>query len=172
MGLSDRTPDGKGRLVLIRFQKPPEGQRWSVWEADRGRRRIVRGGMGWAPHMRLPHDLAGYAVERALELNDGFWHCVADGATFRSTDRKRTRPGRAVIAARRRALQQHDHLTHLHWELWWHGEPTPAAASLDEVWALWEPLLPGEWMTVEWDLPQRDGSRYAKQSDRPPVRRR
>src|SRR5439155_15620898 len=100
------------RGMRIRFQKPPEGQPWAAWEVDRGRRRIVRGGMGWAPHWRLTHDLAGYAVERSLDLTSGFGHCIADGATFASTDRKLTRPGRAVIATRRAALEEHDKLTH------------------------------------------------------------
>jgi hypothetical protein len=154
------------RGVRIQFQKPPEGQRWAVWVADRGRRRIVRGGNGWAPHHRVTHDLAGYAVERALGLTDGFWHCIADGATFRSTDRRRTHPGRAVIASRRAALEEHDRATHLHTELWGRGRPTPAAAALDEVAAQWAALAPGEWMTVEWDLPQRDGRKLVPQADR------
>ena len=158
--------------MLIRFQMPLDGQTWSRWEADRGKRRIVRGGMGWSRNSRLTHDLAGYAIERALDLRDGFWHCVADGATFRSTDRKRTRPGRAVIVARRAGLEAHDHLTHVHWERWMRGEPTPAADGLDEVAARWEALAPGEWMTVEWNLPQRDSKRLARQSDRPRARRR
>jgi len=30
----------------------------------------------------IPHDLAHYVVERELELRDGFWGSVADGAIF------------------------------------------------------------------------------------------
>lgn len=139
----------------IRFQKPLDGQRWSVWIADRGKRRVVRGGAGWAHNHRLPHDLAGYAVERALDLRDGFWHCLADGATFRSTDRKVTKPGRRMIADRRARLRLHDDETHVHWERWERGERTPAGDALDEVWAEWRALAPGDWMTVSWELPQR-----------------
>jgi hypothetical protein len=153
--LCGRRRFGNGDAVLIRFQMPPDGQRWSIWEADRGKRRRVRGGAGWAHNARLPHDLAGYAVERTLGLEHGFWHCIADGATFKSTDRKRTKPGRAVIASRRAELQAHDALTHTHWERWERGEPTPAAVALDDVWTQWAHLAPGEWMTVVWDLPQR-----------------
>ena len=152
--------------MRIHFQKPPEGQTWAAWVVDRGHRRIVRGGMGWAPHWRLTHDLAGYAVERSLGLTSGFWHCIADGATFASTDRKRTRPGRAVIASRRAELEAHDRLTHGHWERWERGGPTPAAPLLDEVAAEWARLPPGEWMTVEWDLPQRDGRRHVRTRSR------
>ncbi len=32
----------------------------------------------------LPHDLAHYAIERALGLRHGFWGCVSAGATFQS----------------------------------------------------------------------------------------
>ena len=153
------SPDLGGSLwaVRIHFQKPPAGERWSIWRAERGRGRVVHGGAGWAWNHRLPHDLAGYAVERSLGLTSGFWHLLAEGATFASTDRKRTRPGRAVIASRRAELAEHDGLTHVHWAQWERGEPTPAAALLDEVWAQWSALPPGGWMTVEWDLPQRDG---------------
>src|SRR5438067_13555038 len=62
--------------VRIAFQKPDVGERYAVWVADRGKRRVVRGGAGWAHNHRLPHDLAGYAVERALGLEAGVWHLL------------------------------------------------------------------------------------------------
>ncbi len=36
---------------------------------------------------RPPHDLVHFAVERSLELAEGFWGCVAAGAEFKSFER-------------------------------------------------------------------------------------
>ncbi len=36
---------------------------------------------------RAPHDLVHFAVEGALELQGGFWDCVAKGAEFKSFER-------------------------------------------------------------------------------------
>jgi hypothetical protein len=56
--------------------------------------------------LRLPHDLAHYAVEDALGLADGFWGRIAEGAVFRGMQwregRRRPHAGersRALIRA-------------------------------------------------------------------------
>lgn len=40
----------------------------------------------------LPHDIAHFVVERELELRQGFWGCVADGAMF---------PGMEIVSGHR-----------------------------------------------------------------------
>ena len=48
---------------------------------------------GYGSINALPHDLGHYVVEATLELRQGFWDIVADGAVF---------DGMAVLAGRRR----------------------------------------------------------------------
>ena len=45
----------------------------------------------------IPHDLAQYVIEAATGYQGGFWDLVSKGATFKSTGRRRTKPGRAVM---------------------------------------------------------------------------
>ena len=47
----------------------------------------------------LPHDLAQYVIEAATGYTHGFWGLLALGATYKTTGRKITKPGRAVIVA-------------------------------------------------------------------------
>jgi hypothetical protein len=66
----------------------------------------------------MHHDLAQLVVERALGLDRGFWGSIAAGATSRSTGRKRTRPGRAVIAGNRKHLAEAEALAGEHPARW------------------------------------------------------
>ena len=52
----------------------------------------------------IPHDLAQYVIEAETGYRDGFWELISKGATFKSTGRRRTKPGRAVIADHRDEL--------------------------------------------------------------------
>jgi hypothetical protein len=52
----------------------------------------------------IPHDLVQYVIEAATGYWNGFWDLVSQGATFRSTGRRRTKPGREVIAKHRAEL--------------------------------------------------------------------
>ena len=88
-----------GMRVAFRIQD--ERKRICRWDAVRGKRTRVPGavvGYGNGP----PHDLVQYVVEAATNYENGFWGLVARGATFKSTGRRRTKPGRALIAAHRR----------------------------------------------------------------------
>jgi hypothetical protein len=134
--------------VIVTFWKFADG-RFSRWEADRGKRRIVPGTV-WGDAAGLTHDLAGMAVEATLQLPWGFWACVAAGATFASTGRRRTRPGREIIVAHRRELDAAEKATHAHITRWQRGAPTPAAGALDDLARRWGPLKDGEPLTVEW----------------------
>src|SRR4051794_35978222 len=100
-----------------------KGRRACSWHATRAKRVRVPG-----PYMAagagLPHDLAQYVVEAAVGFDNGFWGLVARGATFRSTGRKRTKPGRAIIAANRDALDESEQVAAVHLEAWRRGDVT------------------------------------------------
>jgi hypothetical protein len=90
------------------------------WEANLGRGRRVPGTlMGGARPAVLPHDLVQYIVEAGTQYEHGFWGLLAKGATFRSTGRRRTKPGREVIAPTTNRLER-THLEDLRRVLDWH----------------------------------------------------
>ncbi len=47
----------------------------------------------------IPHDLGQYVIEAAAGYGHGFWGLVARGATFKSTGRRQTKPGRVLDRA-------------------------------------------------------------------------
>jgi hypothetical protein len=98
----------------------------------------------------LPHDLVQMIVEASVGIDRGFWGSVAAGATFRSTGRKRTRPGRAVIAANRQEIAAAEGVVAEHHFRWQHGMPTPAAVHFDVLSRHWDSLEDGGQLTVEW----------------------
>ncbi|MCU1366137.1 MAG: hypothetical protein JWN39_1776, partial [Ilumatobacteraceae bacterium] len=104
-------------------------------------------------HGIIPHDLAHLATEAALGIDDGFWGLLARGATFRKgTDRRPTRPGRAIIAANRSGIHAAEQLGNMHHGLWVHGQPTPVAPTLDRLAEAWRAVPDGGTMTVTWPL--------------------
>jgi hypothetical protein len=135
--------------VRVTFYKLTE-KRLTTWEAARGKRIRVPGSTMALGRGEMPHDLLQLIVEAEMGIVHGFWGCVASGATFRSTGRKRTRPGRAVIAAHRGELDQAEHIVGVHAERWRAGASTPCTAALDAFHALWEKLGDGDRLTVEW----------------------
>ena len=122
------------------------------WEALIGKRTRVPG-TTMAAGAGLPHDLAQYVIEAASACDDGFWGCVAKGATFKSTGRRRTKPGRAVIAAHRSGIVASEQLAGLHLASWRLGERTPVTAALDRALAQWRRLREGEQLTFDWPSP-------------------
>jgi hypothetical protein len=98
----------------------------------------------------LPHDLTQLVVEATLGIEHGFWGCVSAGATFRSTGRKRTHPGRAVIAAHRQDLARAEQIVGAHVHFWRDGLPTPAGEALSTFDSLWRTLPDGGALRVEW----------------------
>ncbi|MGH9277629.1 MAG: hypothetical protein ACRD12_05925 [Acidimicrobiales bacterium] len=125
-------------------------QKVTTWDAVRGKRSRVPGSTMALGRGGLPHDLVQFVVEATLGLDRGFWGSVADGATFRRTGRKRTRPGRAVIARNRHELDAAEHIVNEHYRRWMCGEPTPAAPALAAMRARWDALGDGGQLTVEW----------------------
>jgi hypothetical protein len=135
--------------VKVTFWRVEDGE-FSVWEADRGHRRIVPGTAWKDGRARLPHDLAGMLIEAELGLQGGFWWCVAAGATFKSLGRKVTKPGRQIILDNRAQLDAVEKLVHVHIHFWETGQPTPAAPALDRVAALWARTSDGSRLTIQW----------------------
>jgi hypothetical protein len=108
--------------------------------------------------LRIPHDLATFVVERELSIAGGFFNLVAHGAVFRSSGRRPTRPGRAVIVANRAALDEAERTVHHHQDLWAAHLPTPSGAALTDADERWKALLPGDGFEVTWSrlpLPAR-----------------
>lgn len=116
----------------------------------------------------VPHDLATFVVELVLGLRHGFWGCVADGATFRSTGRRRTRQGRDVIAEHRDDLDAAEVVVNEQFFAWRRGEPVDAGPALDRALVAWRALADGEELSLTWPHPARP----ARDARRPRARRR
>lgn len=121
------------------------------WEATRTTGGTVRGGHMPIGRGVIPHDLAHFATEDHFVLQYGFWGLLARGATFtRGTDRRPTRPGRALVRDHRRDLGEAEHLGNEHHTRWRNGEPTPVAPTFDRLAERWKQLPDGAALTVEW----------------------
>ncbi len=156
--------------MIVTFWKYGE-ERFCTWQADRGKRRIVPGTV-WGDAQTLTHDLAGLVVEGSLGLSGGFWACVEAGATFSSTGRRRTQPGRDIIRTRRQELHAAEQAAHAHVDAWRRHAPTPAAEALDAMWSHWAPLGDYEPLVVEWPTLQLKPAGRGSLLQRPPKGRR
>jgi hypothetical protein len=101
----------------------------------------------------LPHDLAQYVIEAATGFESGFWGLLATGATFASTGRKRTRPGRAIIADHRAELLASEQLAQRHLTEWKQGIVSPVTRALDRAFAHWSALGPDDRFRFVWPSP-------------------
>ena len=119
---------------------------------QRGKRTVAPGST-MAAGKGLPHDLTQYVIEAATGYERGFWGLLAAGATYRSTGRKRTKTGRAVIAENRQALVDSEVLAGAHDLSWRRGDATPVTAALDAALAQWRALAIGERLVFEWPAP-------------------
>lgn len=135
--------------VRVEFYKPSEKHRLCAWEATRPKRIVVAGTV-MAAGASIPHDLAQYVVEAATGFEHGFWGLVARGATFKSTQRRRTKPGRAVIAAHRDDLVQSEVLAGEHLQRWRNGEATPVTEALTAATRQWDELRIGDRLVFTW----------------------
>jgi len=98
----------------------------------------------------IPHDLAQYVIEAATGYENGFWDLVAKGATFKSTGRRKTKPGRAVIADHRSELAGAENLAGLHLALWKAGDTSPVSDALSRALEQWNGLSEGDRLAFEW----------------------
>jgi hypothetical protein len=98
----------------------------------------------------IPHDLSTFVIETALQIERGFWGCVAEGATFRSLRRKRTEQGRAVIRRHRLELDAAERRVNALYFAWRRGERTPASEALDATLTEWRQLPEGRELVFQW----------------------
>lgn len=125
------------------------GRQQSAWRATRGKRTripgtVMAGGRG------IPHDLAQYVIEAATGYRGGFWELVSKGATFKSTGRRRTKPGRAVIADHRVELAGAERLAGEHLQRWKAGETSPVSGALSRADDQWSELSLTQCLVFEW----------------------
>ena len=140
--------------MRVAFRRHNEKGRLACsWDAVRGARIRVPGTY-MAAGADVPHDLLQYVAEAATGYRHGFWGLVADGATFKSTGRKRTRPGRALIAAHRDDLQRAEALPERHRTAWKAGERTPVTTAIETAFHQWRALDAGEVLVFEWPSPE------------------
>jgi hypothetical protein len=149
--------------VLVTFRKLDEG-RLCRWDAVRGKRTRVPG-TTMPPGRHLPHDLSTFVVESELGLADGFWGCVADGATFRSLPRRRTEQGRRVIREHVAELEAAEVLVGADVTAWVAGGRPATAGALDAMLARWQALPPGGELVLRW--PQEAGRARGQGARRP-----
>lgn len=131
------------------YKRENKGRVFVGWDATRNKRTRVPGTC-MAAGKGIPHDLAQYVIEASAGYHNGFWDLVARGATFKSTGRRRTKPGRAVIAAHRDELAGAEKLAGLHMALWRARRRSPVTDDLDRALAQWNELLPGQRLVFSW----------------------
>jgi hypothetical protein len=134
--------------MQVGFYKVDDG-RLCAWTATCPKRRRFQG-TTMASGRNLPHDLAQFVVESTLGLLHGFWGLLANGATFESVPRRRTKPGQQVIRTHHKALTATEHVVNSHVMAWRTGATTPARSALDAMLARWRALPVGEELCVVW----------------------
>ncbi|MCU1485281.1 MAG: hypothetical protein JWN67_2027 [Actinomycetia bacterium] len=140
--------------MQVAFRRHTEKGRVACsWDAVRGARTRIPGSYMPAG-VDVPHDVLQYVVEAATGFRHGFWGLLSDGATFKSTGRRRTKPGRQLIAEHRAELQTAEHLPHEHVTAWRAGERTPVTALIDVAFEQWRSLDAGEVLVFEWPSPE------------------
>lgn len=107
----------------------------------------------------LPHDLYTFVIEDALEIEHGFWGCVAAGATFKTLGRKRTPQGKAVIARHLEDLDAAEVRVNDVYFAWRDGRPTALDVELDAMLDRWRDLPDGGDLVLEWAMERPARSR-------------
>lgn len=139
--------------VRVEFYKMEvHGRPQSAWQATRGKRTRIPGTV-MAGDKGIPHDLSQYVIEAATGYQGGFWDLVSKGATFKSTGRRKTKPGRAVIAENREKLARAERLAGEHLQRWKAGEPSTVSEALSRALGQWSGLSLNECLLFEWPSP-------------------
>lgn len=141
--------------MRVAFYRDDEA-RVAGWNAVRGKRTQIPGTVMALGRGDISHDLAQYVVEAATGYDAGFWGLLSRGASFKSTGRKRTKPGRALVIEHRADLDQAEQVAAVHIAAWRCGEDNPVARALTDAAAKFSALRPGEKLVYEW--PSTTGS--------------
>ena len=140
-------------VVRVEFYKLEiHGRRRCAWEATRSKRTKVPGTV-MAEGEEIPHDLAQFVIEASTGYQHGFWGLVAQGATFKSTGRRPTKPGRSLIADRRDELAAAEQLAGLHLEQWRAKKPSAVTDALNRTSVQWQELTLNQRLAFEWPSP-------------------
>jgi hypothetical protein len=138
-------------IMLVEFYPAGEG-RLCGWIAAPPHRRPFQGST-MAAGRDLLHDLTQFAIERALEIGDGFWGLLAHGGCFVSVPGRRPTPqGRAIVRAHHAALVAVEGVVNGHYQAWKRGEATPLKRALDVMYARWLAVGDGERLALEWPV--------------------
>jgi hypothetical protein len=135
--------------VDVAFFRDDE-HRVTGWNALRGKRSRVPGTVMALGRGDISHDLAQYIVEAAAGVEHGFWGLLSRGATFKSTGRRRTQPGRALIRAHRDDLDASERLAGRHVADWRAGRISPVTTALASAAEQFSALQPGELLVYTW----------------------
>lgn len=110
----------------------------------------------------LPHDLYTFVIEDALDIEDGFWGCVAAGATFKTLGRKRTPQGTAVITRHLTDLDAAEARVNEIYFAWRAGRPTELSDALDSMMAGWQALTERDELELRWRIQRSPARRPAR----------
>ena len=140
--------------MRVEFTSPSERHRLCAWTAYRGKgERSVVPGSVMAAGAGLPHDVGQYVVEAATGLRTGFWGLVERGATFKSTGRRMTKPGRALVVAHRAELDDAERIAGEHLARWHAGDVTAVPRLLTAALDAWRSLETGDTLVFHWPAP-------------------
>lgn len=128
--------------------------RVSGWDVVLPGRRPVRGGTMALGSGQSSHDLIQFVIEAVTSYRNGFWGSVSQGATFRSMQKAATKPGRAVIAKNRSAVDESEKLAAMYMASWRGGERTPVTAALTASAKQFQQLRPGDRLVFQWPSAQ------------------
>jgi hypothetical protein len=145
----DRPHDAAMASMQVDFWRDDES-RVTGWHAVRGQRTNIPGTVMALGRGDISHDLAQYIVEASTGTPDGFWGLLAEGATFKSIGRRRTRQGRALIASHREELRESEKLAATHIAAWRTGASTPVTRALQDAAESFSTLRPGERLRYTW----------------------
>ncbi|HVV75678.1 MAG TPA: hypothetical protein VHC43_06540 [Mycobacteriales bacterium] len=137
------------------------------WNALRGKRTRIPGTVMALGRGDISHDLVQYVVEAATGYETGFWGLLSRGATFKSTGRKRTQPGRALIVEHRADLDRAEQIAGLHIAAWRSGDRTPVSIALERAAEQFSGLAPGEEVVFDWPSAAGEVSRRGLLGERP-----
>ena len=134
------------------YNAESHGRPQSAWVATRGKRTRIPGTV-MAKSKLIPHDLAQYVIEAATGHKNGFWDLVSKGATFKSTGRRRTRPGCELIARHRLELAAAERLAGNHLAQWRAGDPSSVSEALNRALHQWNGLSTRDRLAFDWPSP-------------------